>query len=175
MKLELKYHSFKENQKNIRKNNFRPFFLTQKSKKSVFQDLWSLLKLVEKISKFHKSVQKSRECCVIDPKLIFWTLGGLCGQNESYTSLVRQFLMIFYNREIRPFLADILEITFFVTLQNQDIAEGKHNLLGKLFFRANFFLEMLIWFLRRWNFGFWVICMVKINFSTFWSQRPRIF
>ena len=100
-------------------------------------------------TKFHKSAQKSRECCGIDPKLIFWTLGGLCGQNESYTSLVRPFLMIFYNREIRPFLADFREIPFFVNLQNQDIAEGKHNLLGKLFFRANFFLEMLIWFLRR--------------------------
>ena len=37
----------------------------------------------EKITKNRKSAQKGRICCGIDPKQIFWTLGGLCGQNES--------------------------------------------------------------------------------------------
>ena len=47
MKMELKYHSFREKQKNYQKLNFRSIFRTRNSEKSVFQDMGNLVKLVK--------------------------------------------------------------------------------------------------------------------------------
>ena len=111
-KIELKYHSFKENQNFWWKLIFEKKFRTQKLEKSVFQDMWNLMKFLKKIEKFRISPQGGRARFGIDPNIFFWRLGCLCGQNESYTSLVRPFLMIFYFREVRPFFTDFMEIAF---------------------------------------------------------------
>ena len=112
------------------------------------------------------------------PKQFFWTLGGPCGQNESYTGLVRPLFMILYNFEVGPLLADIPEtafLTIFDNLRICDFTGKKHNLLGKLIFRINLFLELFIWFLRLGNFGFWVIYLVFETLSTHWNLGPRFF
>ena len=62
----------------------------------------------------------------------------------------------------------------FDDFQNHDIAEGKLLNQGKLIFRIILFLELLIGFLIRWNFGFWVIHMVNMH-STKVSDWLRIF
>ena len=72
-------------------------------KKIGFSRLAKFDEISEKIAKIRESARGGRICCGIDPKQIFWTLGGLCDQNESYTGLVGPFLMILYNCEVRPF------------------------------------------------------------------------
>ena len=63
----------------------------------------------------------------------------------------------------------------FVNLQNHDIPEGKLLKQGELFV-CNFFpLDLLIWFLRRGNFWFWVPNIGKIHFTRIWHLRYRIF
>ena len=81
-------------------------------KKIGFSRLAKFDEISEKIAKIRESARGGRICCGIEPKLIFWTLGGLCDQNESYTGLVGPFLMILYNCEVRPFSVDFPEITF---------------------------------------------------------------
>ena len=81
-------------------------------KKIGFSRLAKFDEISEKIAKIRESARGGRICGGIEPKLIFWTLGGLCDQNESYTGLVGPFLMILYNCEVRPFSADFPEISF---------------------------------------------------------------
>ena len=80
--------------------------------KSVFSGHVKFDEISEKIDKFRISPQGGRARFGIDPNLFFWTLGCLCGQNESYTSLIRPFLMIFYFGENRPFFMDFPEIAY---------------------------------------------------------------
>ena len=63
----------------------------------------------------------------------------------------------------------------FVDLQNHDIAEGKLLKSKKIILCRFVLLELFIWSLRRWNLGFWVIHMVKTNFSAVWNLRSRFF
>ena len=94
-----------------KKSIFEYFFRTRKSKNSVFRGSVVHLEILEKIEKNHKSVRKGRESWGNRPKHFFRSLGGPCGQKESYTSLVRPFAKKLYFCEVGSFLADFFEIS----------------------------------------------------------------
>ena len=89
--------------KNLQKNYFSTIFMDSEVKKIGFSRLAKFDEISEKIAKIRESARGGRICCGIDPKLIFWTLGGLCDQNESYTGLVGPFLMILHTWVISLF------------------------------------------------------------------------
>ena len=111
-KMELKYHIFWKNYEIEKKSIFEHFFRTRKSKNSVFRGSAAQLEILEKIEKNRESVRRGWVSCGNHPKLIFWSLGGLCGQNKSYTSLIGPFSKKLCFYEVGPFLADFLEIAF---------------------------------------------------------------
>ena len=111
-KMELKYHSFKENLEILWKSFLKIFFGLESSKNRIFKTCGILRKS-----------QKNRKISKIEPgrpgmlrnrseTIFFWTLGGPCGQNESYTNSVRPFFMMLYNSEVGPLLTDFPEILF---------------------------------------------------------------
>ena len=105
-------------------------------------------KISEKSSKNRKTARGGRAGCGNHPKPIFCGLGGPCGQNEAYTSLVRPFLIIFWFLWSSSIFVWIPRNRNFVDFRICDIAEGKLHTPGKLFFGQLFF----------WNcsFGPWV-------------------
>ena len=111
-KLELKFHIFWKIQNFLKNFDFRSFFRTLKSKKSLFFDIGCPGEISEKIENFRKSRLRGRTSCGNHPKPVFWSLGGPCDQNEAYTSLVRPFLKKLWAREVGAFLADFPEIPF---------------------------------------------------------------
>ena len=111
-KMELKYHSFWEKYEIWKKSIFEHFFRTRKSKNSVFRGSEVEVEILEKIEKNRESVRGGRVSCGNHPKPIFWSLGGPCEQNESYTSLVRSFSKKLCFCEVWPFLADFPKSTF---------------------------------------------------------------
>ena len=96
----------------MKKSIFEHFFLCSESKYSVFEDLWPRSKFTKKSRKSYKSARGGRISWGNHPKPIFWSLGGPCGQNESYTSLKRPFSKKLCFGEVRAFLADFPEIAF---------------------------------------------------------------
>ena len=110
--MELKYRIFWKNQNILKKSIFEHFFRTRKSKNSVFRGSVAELEIIEKIKKNRKSVRRGWVSWGNHPKPFFQSLGGLCGQYESYTSLVRPFSKKLFFCEVRAFLADFPEIAF---------------------------------------------------------------
>ena len=132
--MELKYHIFWEFQNILKKSIFEHFFRTRKSKNSVFRGSVMLLGILKKIEKNRKSVRGGRASCGNHPKPIFWSLGGPCGQNESYTSLVRPFSKKLCFCEVGPFLADFPEIPFWSICGYVTSREKKLHSKGNYFF-----------------------------------------
>ena len=133
-KMELKYHIFWKNQNILKKSIFEHFFRTRKSKNSVFRGSAAQLEILVKFEKNHKSVRGGRVSCGNHPKPFFRSLGGPCGQNESYTSPVRPFSKKLCCGEVGPFLSDFPEIAFwslcgYVTSREKKLHSKGNNFL----------------------------------------------
>ena len=120
--------------KNLKKINFRTFFSDSEVKKITFWESEAQIEISKKIEKNRKSARRGRVSCGNHPKPVFWSLGGPCDQNESYTSLIRPFLTKFCGPEVGAFMADFPEIAFW-SICECEIPPSKN--LG--FWRNNFF------------------------------------
>ena len=118
---------------------FEKKFRTRKLMHSIFEDLAPRSKLPIKIPKNHESTSGGQIRCKIHPNLIFWCLGCLCGQIESYTSLARPFLMIFYYCEVGPILPEFPEIPFSTICEYVTLQEKNQKNLGNHFSHKCFF------------------------------------
>ena len=132
--MELKYRIFWKNQNILKKSIFEHFFRTRKSKNSVFRGSVVLLGILKKIEKNRKSARGSRVSWGNLPKSIFLSLGGLCGQYESYTSLVRPFPMKLCFCEVGAFSADFPETRFWPMCRYVTSREKKLHSKGNYFF-----------------------------------------
>ena len=70
------------------------------------------IEIYKKIENFTNRAVEAGQVAETTPKPVFWSLGGPCDQNESYTSLVRPFLKKLGAREVGAFLVDFPEMTF---------------------------------------------------------------
>ena len=172
--MELKYRSFWEKYETWKKSIFEHFFRTRKSKNSVFEDPWPRSKFPKKSRKNHKSARGGRISWGNHPKPIFWSLGGPCGHNESYTSPVRPFSKKLCFCEVGPFLADFPEIPFwsicgYVISQEKNIISKGNNffdevssgkcLLGSyawgiLGFGSKTWFYLILQYFENWVLGF---------------------
>ena len=135
--MELKYRIFWKIQNILKKSIFEHFFRTRRSKNSVFRGSAAQLEILVNIEKNRKSVRGGRVSCGNHPKPFFRSLGGPCGQNESYTSLVRPFSKKLCFCEVGPFLADFSKIPFW-SICGYLISQEK-----KLYSKGNnFFVEV---------------------------------
>ena len=130
--MELKYHIFGNFKQILKKLFFEHFFRTRKSKNSVFRGSVAEVEISRKILEICKSAQGGRTSCGNRPKPIFWSLGGPCGQNESYTSLTRPFSKKLSFGEVGAFLADLSEIPFwsvcgYVTSREKKLHSKENN------------------------------------------------
>ena len=156
-----------------KKSIFEHFFWTRKSKNSVFRGSVAELEIIEKIEKNRKSVRRGWVSWGNHPKPFFQSLGGLCGQYESYTSLVRPFsksYVVVKLRHLWPIPGNPIPVDLCIC----DIAEGKLLILGISFCREIFFWELLIRSLDRWNFGFWVKNIIQFDSTTLRNLGSRI-
>ena len=122
---------------NLKKFNFRTFFPYSSGWKICFRGSTSQIEILEKIEKNRKSVREGRESWGNHSKPIFRSLGGPCGQNESYTSLVRPFPMKLCFGEVGAFLADFPETRFWSICGYVISREKKLHSKGN-----NFFVEV---------------------------------
>ena len=113
------------------KINFRTFFSDSTGWKICFRGSTSQLEILEKSEKNRKSVRGWRTNGGNHLKSIFWSLGGPCGQNESYTSLARPFFEEVVFLWSWPIFGWFLGNLILVDLCICDIAGEKHNILGK--------------------------------------------
>ena len=93
--------------------------------------------ILEKFEKNRKLIRGGRVSWGNHPKPIFWSLGGPCGQYESYTSLARPFSTKLCCSEVKTFLADFLEIAFWSMCGYVISREKKLHSKGN-----NFFVEV---------------------------------
>ena len=94
-----------------KKSIYEHFFRTRKSKNSVFWGSTGQLEILEKMRNITNRFVEVGQVVETTPNLFFRSWGGICGQNELYTSPVRSFSKKLYFCEVGSFLADFLEIS----------------------------------------------------------------
>ena len=142
--MQLKFHIFTDSNVFAWKSFLKKIFEVQSWGTRFFGILSLDRNFAKKTSKNRIMTSGGRISCGIHPNLIFSSLGFPCGQNESYTSFIRPFLMIFYSCEVGPLLTEFPRNRIFDDLRTCDFTGKKHNLLRKLFFRIIIFLKLCI-------------------------------
>ena len=147
------------------KNYFWNFFSDSKVKKIGFSRSATQTEISEKNENFRKSAPVGRTSCGTHPKPVFSTLGGPCGQNEAYTSLVRPFLRKLCCSEDGAFLVDSLEIPFW------SICECAMPATKNLGFWRNYFFAYF--FSRKCFLCSWLlekkVCAYENHFWSFYN------
>ena len=88
-----------------------------------------------KLENFANRPAEAGQAVETTKNLFFWSLGGLCDQNEAHASLVRLFLKKLWACEVEVFLAEFPEMSFWSICRFGPSATINLGGLGKLCFR----------------------------------------